>query len=197
MAAKTASAPQIALINRLAGEKNYSSGQLDRVLSGETVSMPTASTLITELIAAPNNAAHGQRGHRNDPGSCPACHAEEFGETPTERPSAPSQELTPGMYKVDGVVYQVRPNQQKTRLYAKRLVEINADRITEDDEIVQIEFEYDRGAVFQIKPEHRMPLEEGKALCIRYGRCICCNRVLKAAASVERGIGPVCIKYFA
>lgn len=118
--------------------------------------------------------------------------------TTAPRPrTAPDEALTPGMYKLDGVVYQVRPNREKTRLYAKRLIEINADRITESDEIVQIEFEYERGAVYNLREEHRMPLEEGKALCVRYGKCICCNRVLRAAKSVERGIGPVCIKYFA
>lgn len=104
--------------------------------------------------------------------------------------------LTQGVYQVDGQIYVVKPNRSKTRLYAKRLVEINADRLTETDEVVQIEFEYEPGAIYRIKPEHRMPVEQGKALTIRYGKCICCGRKLKAAQSVERGIGPICIKYF-
>jgi hypothetical protein len=41
-----------------------------------------------------------------------------------------------------------------------------------------------------------MNFEKAKALTIRYGRCICCGRRLKAAQSVERGIGPVCRRYF-
>lgn len=111
--------------------------------------------------------------------------------------SVPTEALTPGVYEVaPGEIYVVKPNQAKTRLYAKRLVEINADRLTETDEIVQIEFEYAPGAIFNIRPEHRMDAERGKALTIRYGKCICCGRKLKAAQSVERGIGPICIKYF-
>ena len=35
--------------------------------------------------------------------------------------------------------------------------------------------------------------EQAKALSIRYGRCIVCGRKLKAAKSVEAGIGPVCM----
>ncbi len=91
----------------------------------------------------------------------------------------------------------MKPNQAKTRLYAKRLVEIRGERLTEADTVVRIEFEYEAGAIYRIREEHRMSLEKGKELTIRYGRCLCCNRALKAAASVERGIGPICIKYFA
>lgn len=188
MAVKIATPKQIDFITKLANEKDYSSGQLDRVVvHHEEIGRETASTLIDLLLRAPRKAA------------TPATHELDNAVNPgawKER-TAPDAALTPGMYKLDGIVYQVRPNRQKTRLYAKHLIEINADRITESDEIVQIEFEYERGAVFNLREEHRMGLEEGKALCIRYGRCICCNRVLKAATSVERGIGPVCIKYFA
>jgi hypothetical protein len=105
--------------------------------------------------------------------------------------------LTPGVYELpDGTVYVVKPNQAKTRLYAKRLVEINADRLTEVDTVVQIEFEYEQGAIFKIRSEHRMPLERAKALTVRYSKCINCARRLKAAKSVEQGIGPVCVKAF-
>jgi hypothetical protein len=97
----------------------------------------------------------------------------------------------PGVYETpEGVVYVVRPNRQKSRMYAKKLVEINAQRATEAGERVKIEFEYESGAIYRLTPEMKMPLERAKALTIRYGRCI-------AAQSVERGIGPVCIKSFA
>jgi hypothetical protein len=118
--------------------------------------------------------------------------------TPTAvEPKAAVAELTPGVYDVDGHVYIVKPNRQKTRLYAKRLVEIAGERLTESDDMVKIEFVYDPGAIFNIKPEQKMPLERAKALTIRYGRCIVCGQHLKAGKSVERGIGPVCIKSFA
>lgn len=110
--------------------------------------------------------------------------------------TTPALNLEPGIYKVNGTVYQIRPNREKTRLYAKKLVEFTGERLTEANTIVRIEFEYAPGAIYNIKPEHKMPLEEGKALILRYGKCICCGRVLKAAKSVEAGIGPICIKYF-
>lgn len=172
--ADIATAPQMELIARLTKEQGLDASTLPTFMSRKR-----ASEAIDFLIEAGRRTRAAARA------------------ADIKALTAPSEALTPGMYKLDGVVYQVRPNQQKTRLYAKRLIEINADRITEDDQIVQIEFEYERGAVFKLREEHRMGLEEGKALCIRYGRCICCNRVLKAAKSVERGIGPKCITYFA
>lgn len=104
----------------------------------------------------------------------------------------------PGVYETPaGKIYVVKPNKQKTRLYAKQLVEIDAERATEAGERVQIEFEYAAGAIFELAPGMKMPLERAKELTIRYGRCIVCGRGLKAAKSVEQGIGPVCIKSFA
>lgn len=106
-------------------------------------------------------------------------------------------DLTPGVYDVDGRVYVVKPNREKTRLYAKRLVEINSDRLNADGDMVQIEFVYDSGAIFTVKPNHKMSYDDAKMLTIRYGRCIVCGRRLKAGKSVEQGIGPVCRKSFA
>jgi len=107
-----------------------------------------------------------------------------------------SAALTPGVYDVDGKVYVVKPNQKKTALYAMRLVEIAGERLNLDDELVKIEFVYAPGVIFNIKPEHKMPLDQAKKLTIRYGRCIVCGKRLKAGKSVEQGIGPVCIKSF-
>lgn len=105
--------------------------------------------------------------------------------------------LTPGVYDVNGQVFVVKPNQKKTGLYAKRLVEIAGERLNANDDLVNIEFVYAPGVIFDIKPEQKMPLEDAKVLTIRYGRCIVCGRRLKAGKSVEQGIGPVCIKSFA
>lgn len=111
--------------------------------------------------------------------------------------TAPAAALTQGVYKVEDEIFVVKSNREHTRLYAKKLVEINGERLTDADTVVHIEFEYAPGAIYRILPEHKMSVEEGKALTIRYGRCICCGRKLKAAKSVEQGIGPVCITYFA
>jgi len=107
-------------------------------------------------------------------------------------------ELTPGVYELPtGEIYVVKPNRAHTRLYAKKLVEAPSERLTETGEHVKFDFVYERGAIYKIRPEDKMKIERAKELMIRYGRCIVCGRRLKVAKSVERGIGPVCIKYFA
>jgi hypothetical protein len=121
---------------------------------------------------------------------CPPVEASE------PRREAP-EKLTPGVYEVDGQVYVVRPTKDKQRTYAMRLVEVSGSRLTEGEAgKIQIDFEYDKGAIFKIKPEHRMPFERAKELTILYSRCIVCGRHLKDNKSVEQGIGPVCIKSF-
>jgi hypothetical protein len=114
-----------------------------------------------------------------------------------EKIQAPVTPVTdPGVYENAEGIFVVKPNQAKTRLYAKKLVEINGERLMESGDVVQIEFEYAPGAIFRLHAEDKMNFEKAKALTIRYGRCICCGRRLKAAQSVERGIGPVCRRYF-
>lgn len=54
-------------------------------------------------------------------------------------------------------------------------------------------WEYARGAIRDLRPEHRMSVERAKELSVRFGRCIRCGALLTAEESVERGIGPVCI----
>jgi hypothetical protein len=109
--------------------------------------------------------------------------------------TAPAK-LEPGIYENELGIFQVKPNRAGTHMYAKKVVEFTGERLTESDEIVNIEFEYAPGAIYKIQPEHKMSIERGKALTLRYGKCMCCGRKLKAATSVERGIGPICIKFF-
>lgn len=113
---------------------------------------------------------------------------------PAEQPERVSE---PGVYEVPGEgIFVVKPNQARTNLYAKKLVEINGDRINHNGVHVRFEFEYAPGAMNMILPSHQMSIERAKELTLRYGRCINCGRKLKAGVSVERGIGPVCIKRF-
>lgn len=115
----------------------------------------------------------------------------------TEEKTPNISTLEMGVYELpSGEVYVVKPNREKTRLYAKKLVEASSDRVTETSKRVPFDFVYERGAIYRIKPEYRMSIERGKEFMIRYGRCIVCGRFLKVAESVERGIGPVCIKAF-
>jgi hypothetical protein len=137
------------------------------MMEGEGFTKALASQVITSLKAIPRRAR-------------------EDAPTPVE----------PGVYEVDGEVFVVKPNRQGTRVYAKRLVTINGTRLTEADSHEHFDFEYAPGAIRRIRPEHRMDLERAKELTIRYGRCLNCGRRLKDATSVERGIGPVCIKAF-
>lgn len=105
--------------------------------------------------------------------------------------------LVPGVYRRNGTIYVVRKNKTNPRLHARRLVEIGGRRLTADDTIVHIEFEYDRDALRVIRPEDQMTLEEARPFIIRYGKCIFCNTALSDAKSVARGVGPVCIKRYA
>ena len=108
----------------------------------------------------------------------------------------PYELLTPGVYETAEGVYVVKQTKDKERLYAKRLIEIGGSRVTEAGNHVQIDFVYEPGAINRIKLTDKMDVEKGKALAVRYGRCLNCGRFLKAAVSVEQGIGPVCIKSY-
>jgi len=120
----------------------------------------------------------------------------EKGWTITKRPKEGEITVGIGVYELPtGEIYVVKPNRAKTRLYAKKLVE-TTERLTKQGKRVDFDFVYERGAIYKLKPQHKMFIERAKRLMIRYGRCIVCGRRLKVAKSVERGIGPVCIKYF-
>lgn len=114
----------------------------------------------------------------------------------SEQSSPPSPITTPGVFETDEGIFIVKPTRDKQRLYAKQLVE-SPPRLNANGEGVDFDFVYAKGAIHRLTEADRMDAERAKALTIRYGRCIVCGRRLKAKASVERGIGPVCIKYFA
>lgn len=94
--------------------------------------------------------------------------------------------LTPGLYEATGIIYLVRPNREGRRLYAMRLT-VTAQGI---------ESEYDKGIVHYLTPEDRMSRERAIQLTRLSGRCLVCRRRLKDVNSIERGMGPVCGKYF-
>ena len=105
--------------------------------------------------------------------------------------------VNPGVYQLPtGEIYVVKPNKEHSHVYAKKLIEVSSRRLTESGQYVDFDFEYEKGAIWKLRPEYLMTFDQAKQLMIRYGRCIVCGRRLKVAESVERGIGPVCIKYF-
>jgi hypothetical protein len=103
-----------------------------------------------------------------------------------------------GIYVLqDGTIVQAKMNQRKTNVYTKRWVEIRGERLVDaTEEHVHGEWEYDPALKARLGSARVMTLQEAKDFILRYGQCVRCGRRLKAAQSVERGIGPVCIKYF-
>jgi hypothetical protein len=103
-----------------------------------------------------------------------------------------SEPVEPGVYEKDGVVYKVQRSRESGGLYAKQLVEIGGERLTELGMRVNAEYQYVRGVIYSLSAEDKLSLERAKELTLRYGFCVACGRHLKAAQSVEDGIGPVC-----
>jgi hypothetical protein len=104
--------------------------------------------------------------------------------------------VTMGVFKKDGKIYVVKPNKDKTRVYAKEIVE-SPERMTENGAVVDFETVYRPGVVFSLTESDRWDLADAKDFLTKFARCIVCGRSLKAAKSVAASIGPVCAKYFA
>lgn len=102
-----------------------------------------------------------------------------------------------GMYTMDGVIYKVqRAVHGSGQLYAKKLVPVERDNVEIEDGVwksVTIHrFEYAPGIVTQLRPEHRLSLEQAKAFGRLYGICVRCGATLTDETSIAAGIGPVC-----
>jgi hypothetical protein len=104
-----------------------------------------------------------------------------------ERASAPTSEpvTEAGMYKNERGVYRVKEG-NTGNLYAKKFY---PEGRTKSERFI-----YERGAIFSLSPEHRMTVAEVVEIGAEFGMCCVCGRELTDAKSVERGIGPVCIK---
>lgn len=97
----------------------------------------------------------------------------------------------------DGSIVKTQPNKAKTNVYTMVWVEIRGERLVDaTEERVHGEWEYAPELKARIPEARKMTLDEAKAFILRYGKCVRCSRKLKAADSVERGIGPVCVQYF-
>jgi hypothetical protein len=106
--------------------------------------------------------------------------------------------LEVGVYVMpSGVIVKVQPTRDKTRVYAMEWVEIGGERVVDDTgEHVRGEWRYAPSMLRFVQPQMKMDLDQARAFILRYGQCARCGRRLKAARSVERGIGPRCIRYF-
>lgn len=90
-----------------------------------------------------------------------------------------------GMYVLDGTIYKVQHAVHGSgRQYAKKLLP------NEPGEKAQ--FVYAPGVVSQLRPEHRMTIEQAKEWGALYGTCVRCGALLTAEDSIERMMGPIC-----
>lgn len=88
-----------------------------------------------------------------------------------------------GFYRVNCGIFRVQTSKESGRNYAKRLTDGG-------------KWEYAAGAVYNLRPETRMTLEEASAYGRKFGRCIVCQAELTDPKSVEAGIGPICAQKF-
>jgi hypothetical protein len=118
-----------------------------------------------------------------------------------EAPHSPEhqrREVTEGMWIVgdihNGDIFKVQIAVHGTgNLYAKRF--IPGDIV--DGEREKGTFVYTPGAMKLLAAEGRkMTMAEAKEYGALYGTCCRCGRTLTKEKSIERGIGPVCGKYF-
>lgn len=177
------SEPQRDFLVKLSQERDYPdlgatpALRLERVVTlcdvTEDFGMNEARTLITRLLNAPRSTGQPVPAVSGDTGTV----------------SAPI-----GVYRLNGRTYVVRQSRNdKSRVYALELVGA-PPRVMESGDVRNLELEYRKGMIYELKPEHRLPAEEVEKVSRMYGRCIMCGRTLKAATSVQRAIGPVCWK---
>lgn len=132
------------------------------------------------------------------PGGWFVLHADDECDPTPVAPPAPAPQLVPGVYVLDGQVLKVQERRDKRGVYTLRWHEISGERLLDHDGVSRVQGEWEYAPSFKavLTDDHRMTLDEAKAFILRYGICARCGRKLKAAESVERGIGPVCAKYF-
>jgi Family of unknown function (DUF6011) len=111
--------------------------------------------------------------------------------------STPATELEDGIYFVPGdpgTVYKVvHAANGSGRPYAKRLdvIEPQADYAAP-----LASWSYAPGAIKQLRPEHKMTLDQARMYGKLYGVCCRCGATLTDETSIAAGIGPVCANRF-
>lgn len=119
------------------------------------------------------------------------------GECPKAAQAAkPTVVVQMGVFRKDGKIYVVKPNREKTKCYAKEIVESPA-RMTENGAVAEFEAVYRPGVIYKLTEADRWDIADAQDFLTKFARCIVCGRHLKAAKSVAGAIGPVCRKYFA
>lgn len=113
-------------------------------------------------------------------------------------PAAPAKqervELEDGMYLFDGNYYKVQHAVHGSgNQYAKvAVIEDVPSHLGAAHDEVTVRFEYARGVVAKLRPEHKLTYEQAKAFGALYGTCCRCGKTLTDELSIALGIGPVC-----
>jgi hypothetical protein len=92
----------------------------------------------------------------------------------------PVEKLDEGYYTLKGEYLKVMWNRARTRLYARVL------------NTATKHWEYAKGAVYELGPEHRLTPADAKKFGDVYHWCFKCGTELTKPESIERGVGPVC-----
>lgn len=175
-------------------EQAGSTETLESLFEGEMVQSRTASKAIDMLKA--QIAAHPAPVR-----TAPAAPVVTSAASATATVADDDKVTEPGMYRraADGVIFRVKFNKQKTRIYAERII-TTPDL---DDDGVQIlhadgrpsfttTFEYGYKYLGTLRASDRMTLEEATEYGAAFANCMVCGRHLKNPKSVALGIGPVC-----
>jgi hypothetical protein len=101
--------------------------------------------------------------------------------------AAPAGFVETGMYNLNGRIFKVLPSRNSDRHYAQELV---------GEQATGYQFKYARGAMYRLRPEHRMTPEQAAEFGKLTGSCCCCGRLLTNPKSVALGIGPDCRKTY-
>ncbi|OEJ20902.1 DUF6011 domain-containing protein [Streptomyces subrutilus] len=100
-----------------------------------------------------------------------------------------AQQLTPGLYHLEGKVYRVSRTRRGV-VKVERLLQPGPrggnGRFVPDYSTARQE----------LADEHKLTKEAAEAYGKEHGLCAACGRLLTDPVSVARGIGPVCLKHF-
>lgn len=108
---------------------------------------------------------------------------------PKVQVSAPTPQVGEGLFMKDGATYVVAMRPSTKKLVCRRLM---VQKLYNGK--MRARFFYAGSMLHKLTEADRVSLEEAKAKSQMFGFCVMCGRTLKAQESVERLIGPVCIK---
>jgi hypothetical protein len=196
VAAPAPVSPEVAFLQAYSGSNGFLNSLKSQLEAGRTLSPK-------QLACVTNNIAQAARA--TDPNAQAKAQA--------------NQQLVPGIYiATDGTIWKVQGNMpyksgakravqakipfdpsqvRGAKLYAK-VWTANSARLTMDqvgDLSISQGWQYVAGGIATLEIDHKMTVDEAKHFATLYSQCVWCGKTLEVTESIERGIGPVCIKY--